>query len=414
MKHLSKIVPALSTCLILFFSSFATARYIVRPQDQAVFHNNQGVTYLNQGNPEKALFEFKTATEISNQYTEAWNNLGITYLFLKKYDEAKQAFQKSISIDGKYPSPYNHMATLYYNQGNYQEALGWAKKAIGADKKFADGYYNQGIINLALYKQTGDSKYFNDGEQAFRYATEANSRHYLANFELGNLYRAQGKLEEALIRYKVALEIQPSAAEVWVALGSLYLQKGESNNAQMAFNKAMAADPNNSEAHLNMGLYYMQEKNFILAERELAQAQSAQPDNPRVLFNLAYLKLAQAEAERGRSGPAAASPLYQEAINRYQALLQKMPDNVDAVYNLAYTYSRLGNFSQATPLYEKTLSLDPRYGKALFGLAAIKLEAGDKRSAVDLLCRFVQVAAPDMKSSIDAAQKIIAENGKCK
>lgn len=414
MKILSKILTGLCCGLTLFFSVNATARYIVRPLDIALFHNNQGVTYLNQGDPEKALFEFKTAVEISKEYADGWNNLGLTYLFLKKYDEAIQAFHQAIKVDSKYPQPYNHLASHYYNQGKYQLALSWATQSTDKDKKFADGYYNQGIINLALARETGDSKYYTAGETAFRNATEANSRHYLANFELGNLYRAQGRLEDAMIRYKVALEIQPSSAELWSALGSLYLAKGENNKAQVAFNKAMAADPNNSGAHLNMGLYYIQEKNFLLAERELAQAQTAQPDNSRVLFNLAYLKLAQAEETRARQGLEAARSLYQEAIDRYQSLLQKIPGYTEAAYNLAYTYSRLGDFAQATPWFQKTLELDPRHGKALFGMAAIEFQNGNKAQAVNLLCRFVQVASPDLKTSVESAQKIIAENGKCK
>ena len=65
MKPLVKIVPVLLATLTLFFSNLATARYIVRPLDQAVFHNNQGITYLGQKQVQKALFEFKTATELS-------------------------------------------------------------------------------------------------------------------------------------------------------------------------------------------------------------------------------------------------------------------------------------------------------------------------------------------------------------
>ncbi|MCC6274079.1 MAG: tetratricopeptide repeat protein, partial [Deltaproteobacteria bacterium] len=242
----------------------------MRPLDQAVFHNNQGVSYLNAGDPKKALFEFKTATEISPEYTEAWNNMGLVYLHLKDFDQARDSFLRSIKIDSKYPAPYNHLATLYYTQNNYEEALKWANKSIKEDKKFADGYYNKGIILRELARKTGNAQYYKEGEQAFRLATEANSRHYLANFELGNMYKAQGKNEEAMIRYKVALEIQPSASEVWRELGTLYLAQGDNNRAQFAFNKAMEANPNNVDAHLNMGLYYIQEKNYVLAERELA------------------------------------------------------------------------------------------------------------------------------------------------
>ncbi|MFO1464582.1 MAG: tetratricopeptide repeat protein [bacterium] len=387
----------------------------MRPLDQAVFHNNQGVSYLNAGDLQKALFEFKTATEISQEYTEAWNNMGLTYMYLKQYDQSKEALLKSIKIDSKYPAPYNHLATLYYTLQNYDEALDWANKAIKADKKFSDAYYNKGIILRELARKSGNQQqYFKEGEEAFRLATEANSRNYLANFELGNMYKAQGKLDEAMIRYKVALEIQPSASEVWRELGSLYMEKGDNNKAQFAFNKAMEANPNNLDAHLNMGLYYIQEKNYVLAERELSLARQAQPNDPRILFNLAYAKFSQAEDARGRNGLDAARGLYQEAINYYQSLLQQVPNYADAAYNLGYAYLRLGDYGSASSWYEKTLAIDANYPRALFGLGALKLQGGDTASAVNYLCRFTKVAPKDLQSSIDAAQKIIAENGKCK
>ncbi|MCE9624518.1 MAG: tetratricopeptide repeat protein [Deltaproteobacteria bacterium] len=414
MTYLSKILTATFSALILFFPGIATSRYIVRPLDQAVFHNNQGVSYLNAGDAQKALFEFKTATEISPEYAEAWNNTGLAYLFLKQYDQARDSLLRAIKADSDYPAPYNHLATLYYTQGNYDEALKWADKSIKEDKKFSDGYYNKGIILREMARKTGNKTYYAQGEEAFRLATESNSRNYLANFELGNMYKAEGKIEEAMIRYKVALEIQPSASEVWRELGTLYLAKGDNNKAQFAFNKAMEANPNNIDAHLNMGLYYVQEKNYVLAERELTLARQAQPDNPKILFNLAYAKFSQAEDIRGRSGLDAARSLYQASISDYQALLQQVPNYADAAYNLGYAYLRLGDFPNAADWYQKTLAIDANYPRALFGMGALKLQDGDKASAVNFLCRFTKVAPKDLQASIDAAQKIIAENGKCK
>jgi tetratricopeptide (TPR) repeat protein len=306
------------------------------------------------------------------------------------------------------------MATLYFTQNNYEEALKWTDKAIKEDKKFADGYYNKGVVLRELARKTGNQAYYKEGEQAFRLATEANSRHYLANLELANMYKAQGKNEEAMIRYKVTLEIQPSSADAWRELGSLYLAQGDNNKAQFAFNKAMEANPNSVDAHLNMGLYYIQEKNYVLAERELALARQAQPNNPKILFNLAYAKFSQAEDVRGRNGLDAARGLYQESIQYYQTLIQQVPNYADATYNLGYAYLRLDDLGNAGEWYNKTLAIDPNYPRALFGLGALKLQGGDVASAVSYLCKFTKIAPKDLQASIDAAQKIIAENGKCK
>jgi tetratricopeptide (TPR) repeat protein len=414
----SKILPPLLFLSILFFPHLATSRYIVRPLDQAVFHNNQGVTFLNAGDAEKGLHEFKLAVELSPEFTEGWNNLGLAYLYLNQYDQAKDAFLRSIKIDSKYPTPYNHLATLYYNQGNYQESIKWSKEAISKDKKFADAYYNMGIAYRELAKQTKDPKDAQQGEQAFRNATEASSRHYLANFELGNLYQEQGKIEEAIMRYKIALEIQPSAAQVWKALGNLYLKQGDNQKAQWAFEKAMAAGGGGPQAtpssHLDMGLLYLRQKNYPLAEKELALAKQQDPENPRVLFNVAFLKLGQAEEIRAQQGPAAAQGSYQEALTEFQGLVQKQPNYTDAAYNIGYIYTRLNQLPEALQWYEKTLQIDPNYSKALFVLGMMKIQSGQKEEGVKYLCRFSQTASADQASAKQAAEQLISQNGKCK
>ena len=413
--YLSKIVTTLLISLTLFFPKLATARYIVRPQDQAVFHNNQGVSFLNAGDAEKALFEFKTATELSPEYTEAWNNLGLTYMFLKDNDQARTALLRAVKSNPDIASSYSHLAALEYNLGHYQEAIEWAEKGIKEDKKFADAYYNEGVSYRELARRnSNNAEYYAKAEKAFRMATEANSRHYLANYELGNIYVSQNKLDEAMMRYKVALEIQPSASQVWVALGNIYLQKGDNNKAQWAFDKGMTANPGNQDAHMNMGLYYLAEKNFTLAERELKQAQQNNPDSPRVYYNLAYLKFSQAEDVRARQGEAAAQGMYQDAINQYISLIQKYPNFPEALYDLAYLYTRTGDLTSAREYYTKATTLKPNFAKAWYGLGLLAYQNGDQKGSVEYFCRFVKNATPDLQSAIDMAQKIIAENGKCK
>ena len=413
-----KILPLLLLCSVLLFPRYATSRYIVRPLDQAVFHNNQGVTFLNAGDPEKALHEFKLAVELSPEFTEGWNNLGLAYLYLNQYDQAKDAFLRSIKIDSKYATPYNHLATLYYNQGNYQESIKWSKDAVSKDKKFADAYYNMGIAYRELAKKSKDPKDAQAGEQAFRNATEASSRHYLANFELGNLYREQGKLEEAIMRYKVALEIQPSAAQVWKALGNLYLQQGDNEKAQWAFEKAMQAgggapQSQGASSHFDMAQLYLKQKNFPLAEKEITLAKQESPNDPRVLFNVAFLKMSQAEELRAQQGPVAAQSLYQSALTDFQSVLQNQP-NADAAYNVGYIYTRMNQLAEAQQWYEKTLQIDPNYSRALFVLGTMKIQSGQKEEGVKYLCRFNQVATTDQAGAKQAAEQLINQNGKCK
>ena len=119
----------------LFFSLFVEARFLIRPSDQAVFHNNRGVTYLNQGDMENALFEFKMAVQLAPEYAEGYNNLGLTYKFKKQFDLAIDALRKAIQYNKDYAAAYTHLGTVYYTLGKYDEAIAQFHRAIKANKK---------------------------------------------------------------------------------------------------------------------------------------------------------------------------------------------------------------------------------------------------------------------------------------
>ncbi|MCB1215110.1 MAG: tetratricopeptide repeat protein [Deltaproteobacteria bacterium] len=377
--------------LISFFTlPFAQARYQVRPLDQAILHNNKGVGYLNQQNLKKALHEFKIAAELSPEYSDAWNNLCLTYIYLKQYQKAEESCLTSIKYDKKFASPYNHLATLYYTLGDYEKAASWAKKAVKKEKFFADAHYNHGLIYAKLVDK--DSKYYEEAEQSFRHAIEADPRHYLAHYELGNLYKKQKRYEEAMIRYKSALEIQPSAAQVWRALADLYKLEGRFEKAEFALNKAMAASGGKGlDNHLSLAEFYIRENNFTLARRELDKARANDPNNPNLAFQEAYFKLVEAENTRAQKGVEAAQSLYQQAINAFQNLESTLP-TPNVYYNIGYLYSRVNNFRQALVYFEKALAKDPEHADSLFSYAVVELSLGEEKKGFKDLCQFLKIS----------------------
>lgn len=63
-----------------------------------------------------------------------------------------------------------------------------------------------------------------------------------------------------------------------------------------------------------------------------------------------------AELEFGRK--AAAFDLWNEAIFRWEKVVQSDPDNQDAINNLAVAYESVGNYERARDLYQHALEMD--------------------------------------------------------
>jgi len=142
-----------------------------KPSERAILHNNAGVTALYQGDTDKAIFEFKTASELSPAYVEAWNNLGLGYKFKGKMDLASEALKKAIELDKKYASPYNHLGAVYFELGRHSEALEQFEKAVHANKSFSDAWYNKGLTLAAMGHERGNKGKLSDATGALVRAT---------------------------------------------------------------------------------------------------------------------------------------------------------------------------------------------------------------------------------------------------
>ena len=61
---------------------------------------------------------------------------------------------------------------------------------------------------------------------------------------------------------------------------------------------------------------------------------------------------------------------YQKAIDRYQALILREPNNARAYYSLGTMYSRTGRIEESIEQYKRAVALKPDCRKSLFNLAS--------------------------------------------
>lgn len=74
---------------------------------------------------------------------------------------------------------------------------------------------------------------------------------------VGQLYAAQGKIEQALEYFNQAIKIDKKFTDAYIALGEIYYQQGDFSEARRAWQRALDIDSNNKEVKLlldNMGL----------------------------------------------------------------------------------------------------------------------------------------------------------------
>jgi protein O-mannosyl-transferase len=134
-----------------------------------------------------------------------YHNLGKAYLEAGNFQEAKKAFQKAIEIAPQNASLYNILGTAYNASGDRQNAAFFYQKAISINPDYADAYYNLGNTYLA----TGDT---DNAVMSFKKAIRSAPKnvHVISYYNnLAYIYVSQGRTQEAISLYEMALDIDP-------------------------------------------------------------------------------------------------------------------------------------------------------------------------------------------------------------
>ena len=91
-------------------------------------YNNQGITYYQKGDYDRAIRDFTKAIEINPRYAKAYNYRGSAYGEKGDYDQAIRDFTKAIEINPKNSNAYAGRSWVWGKKGDYDKAnADWAK-----------------------------------------------------------------------------------------------------------------------------------------------------------------------------------------------------------------------------------------------------------------------------------------------
>ena len=83
---------------------------------------------------------------------------------------------------------------------------------------------------------------------------------------------------------------------------------------------------------------------------------------------------------------------YADAVSAYEEAIRRGIDDVQEVYsNLGVLYSEMRQPEQAREMYERALNIDPAYVPALFNLAGLSEESGERLRATELYERILSI-----------------------
>lgn len=151
--------------------------------------------------------------------------------------------------------------------------------------------------------------------------------------QLGVLYQALGRADEAKAAYEHALVLEPDFIPAMLNLADWYRAQGQDQRALPQLQKALRVLPDNIDANYAIGLLYIRLKNLGLATESLQKAASLAPD----ISHYSYV-YAVALFESGKR---------EWAITSLKQTLNRHPGNPDILSALASYLNAMGRSEDA-------------------------------------------------------------------
>ncbi len=207
-------------------------------------------------------------------------------------------------------NPQNHgpnfwLAYAYLNEKNYAAAKFYFERALVNDFMDWEVYVNLGLIERDARNLPAASEYF-----------------------------------------KKAAGLNPKSAVIVNNLGTIYELLGEELPARDAFIEAARRDPYLLEPRLNLAAHFQRQENWREARRYYEQGVALDPDDARSWLGL--LEISSSNGERDQVA------IMAEKIER----VSRDPAQLTHAGSLV---ARQGNAAKAATLFEKALTLDPKY-----------------------------------------------------
>jgi len=187
----------------------------------------------------------------------------------------------------------------------------------------------------------------------FKHAIKVTDNNSLAHRLVGHALDQQGKLDEAIMHYTVALRMNPEYSKAHNNLGTTFARKGNVEKAVYHYLEALRINPNYAGAYYNLGKIYANQGKTETAIQNYRKALDLNPEMTSALYQLGWL-YATHENEVFRNGRAAM--VLAEKLCR--TTVYNQPLGLDV---LAAAYAEIGDFSKAVTTAQKGIKLAGLY-----------------------------------------------------
>jgi len=210
-------------------------------------------------------------------------------------------------------------------------------------------------------------------------------------YQLAETYRLAGNNVQADAQYSRVLEIDPKFVAAWVGRGDNAMAMQLFGRAAEFFQKALELQPGSTSIKLKLSEAYVRNKQYAEAKPILDEILKGDPQNATALTLLGDLLMGQGKVA--------------EAVDAYTKAWQRSP-TTEVQLKLAQALAAAGRVDEAMRRYQDLLQRSPYNAQARLGYADLLLAQGKTDKALEEYRMALRFAA-DVETKEKAARKIV-------
>lgn len=258
-----------------------------------------------------------------------------------------------------------HIGLLEARQEHYKQAIGFYRKALALNPQMP------GLrLNLGLSEFKGGE--LNAAIQTFQPLLKAETPSSPEGVRLATLiglaHYGLGEYASAIPYLKRATASDPQNLPFRLTLAHSCLSARQFQCVLDVYHEILNLNAESAEADMLAGEALDEMRDHGGAIEQFRAAVKADPKFPEVHFGLGYLLWTQNR--------------FEEAAKEFQAELDNVPGNSQALAFLADADMQIGKSDEALPLIEKSIRIDPRLERAHLDLGILYADAGRRDDAL--------------------------------
>jgi tetratricopeptide (TPR) repeat protein len=344
----------------------------LRPDD-ATSHAMLAVLAYKKNDCGRAVEHFSKSGSLLNSQPGALQEYGVCLLKLKQTGKAVDVFQQIMTSHPDDPRARRGLAAIQLTAGQAQAALSTLQPLLGSDPDVSTMQ-----LAAAVYEANKDTP---NAVKILREAIVKAPRNVPLYVDFADIAMSHQSFQAGIEMLNAGLNLQPTAAELYLARGVLYVQLADYEKAEVDFAKAEQLDPNQALSAAAQGMA-AEEQNQNHPDRALATVRAKLTKQPGDGF-LWYLQA----AILSQKAPAPGSADFKQGLRSARKAVTLQP-SLSAAHNvLAKFYLDSEQPALAAKECRLVLQQSPTDQTALYHLVLALRKTNNPSEIPDLLKR---------------------------